>query len=196
MTDEQIQALERYNPEFRERHIEVHATGELVAVDTFYAGTLKGVGKVYIQTVLDCYSRHVWARLYTSKLPVTAVHVLNNEALPFFEEHGVKVRTILSDNGREFCGRPDRHPYELFLQLEDIEHALDSGSLIRVKALGYYCEPSPGCHTASELRTKRTRVRRDEWKMRSARPEEICEFRRYTCVEHAFPPFSKVPCLP
>ncbi len=33
------------------------ATGELVAVDTFFAGTLKGVGKVYIQTVLDCFSR-------------------------------------------------------------------------------------------------------------------------------------------
>jgi transposase InsO family protein len=29
---------------------------------------------------------------------------------------------VLSDNGREFCGRHDQHPYELFLQLEDIEH--------------------------------------------------------------------------
>ena len=122
LTEEQIQALERFDPEFRERHIEVHATGELVAVDTFFAGTLKGVGKVYIQTVLDCFSRHVWARLYTSKMPVTAVQILNNHVLPFFEEHRVKVRTILSDNGREYCGRPDKHPYELFLQLEDIEH--------------------------------------------------------------------------
>ena len=97
-------------------------TGELVAVDTFFAGTLKGVGKVYIQTVLDCFSRYVWARLYTSKMPVTAVPILNNHVLPFFEEHGVRVETILSDNGREFCGRDDRHPYELFLQLEEIEH--------------------------------------------------------------------------
>jgi len=32
------------------------------------------------------------------------------------------VEVLLSDNGREFCGRPDRHPYELFLQLEEIEH--------------------------------------------------------------------------
>ena len=86
LTEEQIQALERFDPEFRERHIEVHATGELVAVDTFFAGTLKGVGKVYIQTVLDCFSRHVWARLYTSKMPVTAVQILNNHVLPFFEE--------------------------------------------------------------------------------------------------------------
>ena len=122
LTEEQIQALERFDPEFRERHIEVHATGEFVAVDTFFAGTLKGVGKVYIQTVLDCFSRHVWARLYTSKMPVTAVQILNNHVLPFFEEHRVKIRTILSDNGREYCGRPDKHPYELFLQLEDIEH--------------------------------------------------------------------------
>ena len=84
LTEEQIQALERFDPEFRERHIEVHATGELVAVDTFFTGTLKGVGKVYIQTVLDCFSRHVWARLYTSKMLVTVVQILNNHVLPFF----------------------------------------------------------------------------------------------------------------
>ena len=60
--------------------------------------------------------------MYTSKLPVTAAHVLNDRVLPVFEEHGIRIRTILSDNGREFCGRPDRHPYELFLQLEGIEH--------------------------------------------------------------------------
>ena len=42
--------------------------------------------------------------------------------LPFFEQHEAKITTVLSDNGREFCGRPDRHPYELFLQLESIEH--------------------------------------------------------------------------
>ena len=50
LSEEQIRALERFDPEYRERHIEVNATGELVAVDTFFAGTLKGVGKVYIQT--------------------------------------------------------------------------------------------------------------------------------------------------
>ncbi|HHJ4429591.1 TPA: IS481-like element ISAs19 family transposase, partial [Klebsiella pneumoniae] len=104
------------------RQIEVHYTGELVAVDTFFVGALKGVGKVYLQTVLDCYSRHAWGRLYTSKLPVTSVHVLNETVLPFFEAHEARVYTILSDNGREFCGRPDHHPYELFLQLEGIEH--------------------------------------------------------------------------
>jgi transposase InsO family protein len=119
---EQIRLLERFSPEFRERHIETGGVGELVAVDTFMVGHLKGVGRVYLQSVIDCHSRYAWGRLYTSKLPLTAVHVLNEDVLPFFEQHGVPIKTILSDNGREFCGRPDRHPYELFLQLEDIEH--------------------------------------------------------------------------
>jgi transposase InsO family protein len=122
LSDEQIRLLEKFSPEFRERHIETHHTGELVAVDTFFVGTLKGVGRIYLQSVIDCHSRYAWGRLYTSKLPVTAVHVLNDDVLPFFEQYQLQIETILSDNGREYCGRPDRHPYELFLQLEGIEH--------------------------------------------------------------------------
>lgn len=122
LTDEQVRLLERFSPEFRERQIETRHTGDLVAVDTFFVGHLKGVGKVYLQTVIDCFSRYAWGRLYTSKLPVTAVHVMNNDVLPTFEAHNARITTVLSDNGREFCGRPDKHPYELFLQLEEIEH--------------------------------------------------------------------------
>lgn len=122
LSDEQVEALERFSPEFRERHIEAHYTGDLVAVDTFFVGHLKGVGKVYLQSAIDCASRYAWGRLYTNKMPVTAVHLLNNDVLPTFEVHSVAVKTVLSDNGREFCGRPDKHPYELFLQLEGIEH--------------------------------------------------------------------------
>ena len=79
-------------------------------------------GKVYLQTAIDCHSRYAWARLYPSKLPVTAVHLMNNDALPTFEAHDARIDVVLSDNGREFCGRPDQHPYELFLQLEEIKH--------------------------------------------------------------------------
>jgi transposase InsO family protein len=122
LTDEQIRLLERFSPEFRERHIEAPHTGSLVAVDTFFVGVLKGVGKIYLQTAIDCHSRYAWARLYPSKLPITAVHLMNNDVIPTFEDAGATIDVVLSDNGREFCGRPDQHPYELFLQLEDIEH--------------------------------------------------------------------------
>jgi transposase InsO family protein len=122
LSDEQIRLLERFSPEFRERHIEAPHTGALVAVDTFFIGVLKGVGKLYLQTAIDCHSRFAWARLYPNKLPVTAVQLLDGDVLPTFEAHDATIDAVLSDNGREFCGRPDRHPYELFLQLEDIAH--------------------------------------------------------------------------
>jgi transposase InsO family protein len=122
LTAEQVKYLERFNPEFRERHIKTRYPGDLVAVDTFFVGTIKGVGRIYMQSVIDCHSRFGWGRLYTSKMPVTAVHILNNDVLPYFENHDVRIMTVLSDNGREYCGREDNHPYELFLKLEEIEH--------------------------------------------------------------------------
>src|SRR5215471_18281509 len=85
LSEEQIKLLERFSPEYRERHIEAPHTGALVAVDTFFVGVLKGVGKVYLQTAIDCHSRYAWARLYPNKLPVTAVQTLNNDVLPTFE---------------------------------------------------------------------------------------------------------------
>ena len=122
LTEQHIALLEKFSPEFRERHIKADFTGELVAMDTFMVGTLKGIGRIYLQTVVDCHSRFAFGHLYTSKYPVTSVHVLNEKVLPFFEEKDCPIVSILTDNGREYCGRMDHHPFELFLQLEDIEH--------------------------------------------------------------------------
>ena len=63
LSEDQVRLLERFSPEFRERHIEAPHTGALIAVDTFFVGALDGVGKVYLQTAIDCHSRHAWARL-------------------------------------------------------------------------------------------------------------------------------------
>ena len=111
LTQEQMRLLERFSPEFRDRHIEAPHTGSVVAVDTFFLGTLKGAGKVYLQTDIDCQSRCDWARLYPSKTSVNAVQVINHDVLPTFTSVRARIDVVLSDNGREFCGRPDRHPY-------------------------------------------------------------------------------------
>ena len=42
--------------------------------------------------------------------------------IPFYEALGIEVGAILTDNGREFCGRPEKHHYELLLALFGIEH--------------------------------------------------------------------------
>mgnify|MGYP000550660751 CR=1 FL=1 len=121
LTSEQVAFIEKQNPCFRERHVESSRPGELLSQDTFYVGQLKGVGKVYMHTVVDTHGSYAFGFLHASKQPAAAVSVLHNDVLPFYAELGLSVGAILTDNGKEFCGRED-HPFEVYLALNEIEH--------------------------------------------------------------------------
>ena len=122
LTEDQIRLLERANPCFRERQVESLYPGYLLSQDTFHVGVIKGVGRIYLQAVVDTYGSYAFGKLYTSKLPETAVDVLYDRVLPFYESQGLTVEHILTDNGREYCGRAMIHPYQIFLELYDIKH--------------------------------------------------------------------------
>ncbi len=102
--------------------IETEHVGYLGAQDTFYVGTLKGVGRIYQQTFIDTYSAVGFAKLYTSKVPINSADLLNDRVIPFFDKYGIPILRVLTDRGTEFCGKPDKHDYELFLALNDIDH--------------------------------------------------------------------------
>jgi transposase InsO family protein len=123
LTEAQVVALERAKAE-KETHgeFESECPGYCGAQDTFYVGTLKGVGRIYQQTFIDTYSKVVFAKLYDRKTPVTAADLLNDRVLPFFEEHEISLLRMLTDRGTEYCGNPEHHEYELYLALEDIDH--------------------------------------------------------------------------
>ena len=121
ITAEQAAFLEKLNPCFGERHVESGAPGELLSADTFFVGTLKGVGKVYLHAVVDTYGSYAFGFLHVSKQPEAAVAVLHNDVLPFYRKLQLSVKAILTDNGREFCGS-ERHAYELYLELNGIQH--------------------------------------------------------------------------
>jgi transposase InsO family protein len=123
LTESQVAALEKAKAE-KETHgeFESECPGYCGAQDTFYVGTLKGVGRIYQQTFIDTYSKVVFAKLYDRKTPLTAADLLNDRVLPFFEEHEVSLLRMLTDRGTEYCGNPEHHEYELYLALEDIDH--------------------------------------------------------------------------
>lgn len=121
LSGEQIAFIEKQNPQFRERHVESSAPGELLNQDTFYVGHLKGVGKVYLHALVDTYSSLAFGFLFVNKRPEAAVALLHNYVLPFYKKYKVKIKTILTDNGTEFKGT-DSHPYQIYLHLNDIEH--------------------------------------------------------------------------
>ncbi len=123
LTEAQLAALEKAQNE-KDAHgeFESECPGYCGAQDTFYVGTLKGVGRVYQQTFVDTYSKVGFAKLYQQKTPITAADLLNDRVIPFFEEHDIRVSRILTDRGTEYCGDVQKHPYELYLAIEDIDH--------------------------------------------------------------------------
>jgi len=124
LTEAQMMALER-KKERREAtgEIETEHPGYLGSQDTYYVGTIKGVGRIYQQTFIDTYTRVAFAKIYDRKHAITSADILNDRVLPFFEEHQIPLLRILTDRGTEFKGRPETHEYELYLQIEGIEHS-------------------------------------------------------------------------
>lgn len=123
LTENQIIALERKKAE-QETYGEIESAhpGYLGSQDTFYVGTMKGVGRIYQQTFVDTYSRVAVCKLYTTKTPITSADLLNDKVLPFFEDHKMTVLRMLTDRGTEYCGKVDSHAYELYLAVNNIDH--------------------------------------------------------------------------
>ena len=123
LTEAQVQALEKKKLDDEAcGEIDTAHPGYLGSQDTFYVGTLKGVGRIYQQTYVDTYCKVAQAKLYTTKTPITAADMLNDKVLPFYAEHDLPVLRILTDRGTEYCGRKDKHDFQLFLAINDIDH--------------------------------------------------------------------------
>jgi transposase InsO family protein len=123
LTEAQLVALEKAQAD-KEAHgeFESECPGYCGAQDTFYVGTMKGVGRIYQQTFIDTYTKVGFAKLYDRKTPITAADLLNDRVIPFFDEHGIPLQRVLTDRGTEYCGNPERHEYELYLAVENIDH--------------------------------------------------------------------------
>jgi len=123
LTESQVQAMEKAK-EAKEAHGEIESEhpGYLGAQDTYYVGTIKGVGRIYQQTFIDTYSKVAHAKLYTQKTALAAADMLNDRVLPFYEEQQVRLLRVLTDRGTEYCGKREHHEFQLYLDIEDIDH--------------------------------------------------------------------------
>lgn len=124
VTEEALKVIRRLKrlDEASDRHIDVSEPGELVCQDLYFVGTIKGVGRVYMQSAVDCFSSLGFAKLSVSKKPINSVGLVHERVLPFYDSHGINLQTILTDNGREYCGRADKHLFEIYLGAQNIEH--------------------------------------------------------------------------
>ena len=125
LTEAQLAALEKKKEQQEALgQIETEHPGYLVSQDTYYVGNIKGVGRIYQQTVIDTYTRVAFAKLYDRKHAITAADVLNDRVVPFFDEHQIPVLRMLTDRGTEYNGKLEYgHDYQLYLTVENIDHS-------------------------------------------------------------------------
>src|SRR4029450_7822647 len=91
----------------RTRHVDAKEPGQLVCLDTFYIGRLKGVGKVWQITACDAASSYGLAGLLPAHDAAAAAAFLREVVVPHYRRAGWPVRRVLTDGGPEFQGAFD-----------------------------------------------------------------------------------------
>src|SRR5262250_1980433 len=92
----------------RTRNVEAAEPGQLVCLDTFYIGNLKGVGKVWQITACDAATSYGLAGLLPTHDAAAAATFLRQVVVPHYERAGWPVRRVLTDGGPEFKGTFDQ----------------------------------------------------------------------------------------
>ena len=123
LTEARVRALEKKKLDDEARgEIETAHPGYPGSRDAFHVGALKGVGRVCQQTYVDTCGKGGHAKLHATRTPITAADLLNDRAPPFFDEHDPPAPRIMTDRGTEYCGWVDKHDFQLFLAINDIDH--------------------------------------------------------------------------
>lgn len=139
-----LEKLKEHNQPLTEKHlhrIQRHCEtikrglwpGHRVALDTFFVGNLKGVGRIYQLTGIDLCSRYGWAQLYLSKERTSSVDFVEQHLIPKFFQNGVELESIVTDNGSEFIATQFK---QLLIDYEIEHHRIPKGKPM----LNGYCE--------------------------------------------------------
>jgi transposase InsO family protein len=78
--------------------------GDLVALDSFYIGKLKGVGPVWQLTAVDTATRWAIAEVFIGPSNAVIASRFLDRTIRKLRSLGVKVTGVLTDNGPEFTG--------------------------------------------------------------------------------------------
>src|SRR5713101_1771932 len=103
-------------PHGRPRHVAACEPGELVCLDTFYIGQLKGVGKVWQITACDAACSYGVAWLLPAFSAAAAAAFLCDILVPLYRRAGWPLQRVLTDGGGEFKGAFDDACRELGLR--------------------------------------------------------------------------------
>jgi transposase InsO family protein len=117
------------------RHIHAQRPGELVCLDTFYIGKLKGVGKVWQITACDAACSYGVAHILPALSAEAAAAFLRDMLIPLYARAGWPIERVLTDGGSEFKGAFDDVCRELAIRHTRTQprHAWTNGFVERLQ---------------------------------------------------------------
>jgi transposase InsO family protein len=100
----------------RTRHVEAEVPGELICIDTFFIGKLKGVGKLWQITACDAASSYAMAKVVPVCNAQEAATFLKQVVAQQLSDAGWRFQRVLTDGGSEFKGTFDDACEELHVR--------------------------------------------------------------------------------
>ena len=124
LTDEQRSSIEKLHQlNQNQTELDTAFPGNLGVQDSYYVGYIPTIGDVYQQTFIDAYTKVAMVNLYLNKHASSSIHMLNGKVLPWYQQHKLTIKQILTDRGAEFYGAAhDGDLYQKALQEKSIEH--------------------------------------------------------------------------
>lgn len=108
LTERTRKTLAAVRPTPSQRHVEAEKPGELVCLDCFYVGKLKGVGKVWQIAACDAASSFAWARVFIGDPRATIAAAFLRDLRQELRRAGWPLQRVLTDRGSEFKGAFER----------------------------------------------------------------------------------------
>ncbi len=136
LTERTRRQLEKARPTPSRRHVEAKTVAELVCLDCFYVGKLKGVGKVWQITACDAASSYALAMIFVGDPSSrVAARFLRTRVVPHFRKAGYPVERVLTDRGSEFKGLFDQACHNLGIRHTRTKprHAFTNGFVERLQ---------------------------------------------------------------
>jgi transposase-like protein len=119
----QLNMIEKANSSLCEINHCPDNPGELLVQDIMLIGKSRSLGHVYLQIALDCYHLRAFANIHRRKHPQDAIFLLRNQVQPHYEQIGIPLERICTDEGTDYFG-DNSHPFQKYLQSQTISHVI------------------------------------------------------------------------
>lgn len=118
LTFDQISALERYNPAFRER--ELTQEKWVFVQDTLFVKNINS-SRLYIHFALEATSNYLYASLHRNKIAHDAIMLLHTTVIPSLKQHSCRINTCVTPSLSIYKPQIEQ-PYSSYLAKHNIKH--------------------------------------------------------------------------